>query len=60
MLHTGIGATHENSILTALNIPAVSHSMLDRRQRESGLVLEDLAQESTDEWLNEEQRLTSE
>ncbi|XP_069102468.1 uncharacterized protein [Argopecten irradians] len=60
MLHTGIGATQVNSILTSLNIPAVSHAMLDRRQRETGSALEVLAKESAEEWREQEKRLTSE
>ena len=31
VLHTGNGTTQINSLLTALNIPAVSHAMMDRR-----------------------------
>lgn len=60
MLHAGIGTTQINSILTALNIPAVSHAVLDRRQKETGDALETLACKSTEEWMIEEQRLTSE
>lgn len=60
VLHAGIGITQINSLLTSLNIPAVSHAMLDRRQRETGDALEAMAQNSTKEWMIEEQRLTSE
>ncbi|CAC5368323.1 unnamed protein product [Mytilus coruscus] len=60
MLHAGIVTTHINSLLTALNIPTVSHAMMDRRQRETCDALETLTNKSTEEWTIEELRLTSE
>ena len=49
MIHTGLGEQHVNNFLGELNIPTVSHAMLDRRQIEVGEVIEEVAEESMKE-----------
>ena len=46
MLHAGIGPTHVNSLLTSINLPAVSENTLKAREREIGPVIERVAKES--------------
>ncbi|CAC5412103.1 unnamed protein product [Mytilus coruscus] len=43
-----------------LNIPTVSHSMLDERQKEIGGLIENVAEESIREWMTKEIALTNE
>ncbi len=49
MLHSGMGPTHVNSFLTALNVPPVSENALINRQQEVGPALERVAKQSCQE-----------
>lgn len=60
MIHVGLGEQQVNGILAELNIPSVSHSMLDERQREIGGVIEHVAEESINEWMAKEVALNNE
>ena len=60
MVHTGLGEQHVNNFLGELNIPTVSHAMLDRRQIEVGEVIEEVAEESMKEWRQKEIEMTKE
>ncbi|XP_067664302.1 uncharacterized protein [Haliotis asinina] len=53
MLHTGLGESDINNLLAALNIPTVSHFMLDQRQKETGAVMEIVAKESMKDFVKE-------
>ena len=46
MLHAGIGPSHVNSLLTSVNLPAVSENTLKAREREIGPVFEKVAKDS--------------
>ena len=46
MLDAGIGETKINTLLSALNIPTVSHSSLKRYERVVGPAVENLCKES--------------
>lgn len=54
MVHAGIGPTHVNSLLTSMNIPSVSNSTLNRRQKEAGAAIEEVARESCTQSLHHE------
>ncbi|XP_061190963.1 uncharacterized protein LOC133199106 [Saccostrea echinata] len=54
MVHVGIGVTQVNSLLSELNIPPVSHAMLDNRQKEIGRAVQDIAAESMSNALQKE------
>ena len=60
MIHTGLGEQQINGILAELNIPTVSHCMLDARQKEVGEVIETIAEDSMKEWMEKEISLTKE
>ena len=60
MIHTGLGEQQVNGFLGQLNIPPVSHSMLDERQREIGEIMEFVAEESMREWKEKEIEKTKE
>ncbi|KAH3823175.1 hypothetical protein DPMN_124974 [Dreissena polymorpha] len=57
MVHAGVGVRQINSILSTLNIPAVNHTMLIRRQNEAGQAFEEVAKSSADMFLQEEVHL---
>ncbi|XP_052212333.1 uncharacterized protein LOC127831382 isoform X2 [Dreissena polymorpha] len=57
MVHAGVGVRQINSILSTLNIPAVNHTMLIRRQNEAGQAVEEVAKSSADTFLREEVHL---
>ena len=46
MLHTGIGPSHVNSLLTSINLPAVAENTPKAREREIGPVIDNVAKES--------------
>jgi hypothetical protein len=48
-LHTGIGETHLNSILSTMNIPTISRASFKKREREVGPVIEDVAKKSCED-----------
>ena len=54
MLHAGIGETHINNLLAAMNVPVIHHKTLKRREREAGQGIEKLSKRSFSEALNEE------
>ncbi|KAK3099978.1 hypothetical protein FSP39_012810 [Pinctada imbricata] len=58
MVHCGMGGTQVNGFLNALNIPAVSNTLLYKREKEIGDALEDVAQCSAEKSFNEEIELT--
>lgn len=58
MVHSGIGERQVNSLLSTLNIPAVCHKTLSRRQKEIGAAVNYVAQDSTERALKEEIDLT--
>ena len=49
MLHAGIGPSHENALLTSINIPPVSQSTFKAREREVGPTIEEVAKTSCKE-----------
>ena len=54
MLHAGVGETHVNNLLAAINVPFIHHKTLKRRERESGKGLESLARKTVENALREE------
>ena len=54
MLHAGVGETHVNNLLAAINVPFVHHKTLKRREREAGKGLESLARKTMEDALREE------
>ena len=54
MLHAGIGETHINNLLVAINVPVIHHKTLKRREREAGQGIEKLSERSFSEALNQE------
>lgn len=42
-LHTGIGATHLDNLLSTLNVPPLNENSFENRERELGLAVEKLA-----------------
>lgn len=54
MIHAGVGERQINSILSELNIPPVSHCMLDSRRKEIGKAVEEVADNSMFEAIQEE------
>lgn len=58
MIHAGVGADQINTILASLNIPPVSYQTIADQQTEAGKVIEEVAMSSTNEWLQEEVRLS--
>ena len=47
MINGGFGETQVNSILTSINIPDISKKSLKNREREVGVHLEEMAEESS-------------
>ena len=58
MIDTGIGTTHLNSIMSTLNIPAITGTLSKRNERDVGKKVEELAHESCREALKLEKELT--
>ena len=58
ILHTGIGETHVNNLLSALNIPQINHKSLKQREVEIGTIIQAYADKSVDIALKKEQELT--
>lgn len=58
MYHSGIGPTQLNNLLSSLNLPHISESLIRRRCDEIGPVLENLADESAAKALEEEGHLS--
>ena len=54
MLHAGVGETHVNNLLAAINVPFVYHKTLKRRELEAGKGLESLAAKTVKHTLREE------
>ena len=57
-LHDGIGGTHMNNVLSALDIPPISKATLKKAERKVGSVVESLAKESCGRQLQKECELT--
>lgn len=51
MLHAGIGESHVNNLLSALNVPGIHQKSLKRREREAGKGLEPLTEKSVSDAL---------
>ncbi|XP_062618074.1 uncharacterized protein LOC134279665 [Saccostrea cucullata] len=56
MINGGLGETHINNMLAALNIPNIIEKSLKDREREVGVHLEEMAEESCRKQLHEEIR----
>ncbi|CAC5378782.1 unnamed protein product [Mytilus coruscus] len=56
----GLGEHQINGLLSILNIPTVSHCMIDNRIREVGDVIESVADKSLEEWTEKEKEMTRE
>ncbi|CAG2209294.1 unnamed protein product [Mytilus edulis] len=56
----GLGEHQINGLLSILNIPTVSHCMIDNRIREVGDVIESVADKSMEEWTEKEKEMTRE
>ena len=56
MINAGLGETAVNSLLASLNTPGINHRHLKKREREIGLVIEEVAEESCEDALTEEQQ----
>ncbi|XP_076082639.1 uncharacterized protein LOC143053746 [Mytilus galloprovincialis] len=56
----GLGEHQINGLLSILNIPTVSHCMIDSRIREFGDVIESVADQSMEEWTEREKEMTRE
>lgn len=54
MLHSGLGETHINNLLAAINIPVIHQKTLKRREREAGRGIEKLTEKAIAEALREE------
>ena len=54
MIDAGIGPTHVNAMLSAMNVPTVAHGTLDRRRQEGGAAIELVAREACDAAVAEE------
>lgn len=57
MINGGFGETHVNSFLASLNIPGISKKSLKNREREVGVHLEELAEDSCQKQLQDEIRM---
>ena len=51
-LHTGVGNTHLNNLLSTLNVPAMNSSTFKNREREAGKAIELVAKKSCQQFLN--------
>ena len=51
-LHTGVGSTHLNNLLSTLNVPAMNSSTFKNREREAGKAIELAAKNSCQQFLN--------
>ena len=58
MIDTGIGTTPLNSIMSTLNIPAITSTLSKRNEHDVGKKMEELARESCREVLKLEKELT--
>lgn len=54
MMHSGIGPSQVNSLLSSLNIPTISTRTLQNRQNESGKVVEKITEDTTRSSLHDE------
>lgn len=60
MMHSGIGPSQVNALLSSLNIPTVSTRTLQNRQNELGTVMEKVAEDTKRSSLHEEIQATLE
>ena len=58
-LHAGMGNTHLNNLMSAMNMPTMNHRLFKRREREVGNDVEKVARESCEMNLNLEKKLLS-
>lgn len=59
-LHSGLGCTALNKLLTCLNVPSISPSLYKRYEREVGPAIEAAAKESCKRAAKEERQLVIE
>ena len=55
-LHAGMGNTHLNNLVSAMNIPTMNHRLFKRREREAGNDVDKVARESCEMNLNLEKK----
>lgn len=58
MVHSGMSASQVNNFLACINVPTVSNRLLTERLKESGRIIEEVAEESMTESLMQETLLT--
>jgi len=58
MIHTGIGETQLNNLLTTMNLPSITKTTLKAREREIGKAIEKVTQKSVKQALEEEIQAT--
>ena len=58
MLNIGIGATHVQSFLAALNVPSMHHKFIRTREKDMGKKIIEVAEESCKEALEEEKEMS--
>lgn len=56
MLFCGLGETAINNLFAAINLPHISATTLKRRERETGIVFESVADRTCDDAIAEEKR----
>lgn len=59
-MHSGIGPSQVNALLSSLNIPTISTQTLQNRQNEMGTVMEKVAEDTKRSSLHEEIQATLE
>ena len=58
MYHTGMGGTHVNNFLAALDIPGIHHKTLKKREEEVAKYIRDVAKDTCEEALEQEISMT--
>lgn len=59
MIHAGIGATHVNNFLGALNVPLVNSSTIKKKENEIGKKIFEVARESCQSNQKKEQLMSN-
>lgn len=57
-VHTGIGHTHYKSLMSTLGLPSLTDKNFKKKERESGLAIEQVAQASCDKHTAEEREMS--
>ena len=58
-LHQGLGHSHYEGLVAAMNVQPVAASTYKRAEREVGRVIEETTSESCAKWLEDEKRLST-